>query len=150
MTDSGLEVRDITVRYGQAAEPAVRGVTFDVARGEVVALTGPSGCGKSTVLRAIAGLEPLESGSISWAGADLDGDAPHRRGFGLLFQDGQLFAHLTVGQNIAYGLSGRPKAERDARVAELLELVGLSDASKRDVNELSGGVRQRSALSRSL
>jgi thiamine transport system ATP-binding protein len=146
----GLAVDQITVRYAPNLPPAVRGVTFDVARGEVVALTGPSGCGKSTVLRAIAGLESLESGSISWAGADLDGVAPHRRGFGLLFQDGQLFAHLTVGQNIAYGLAGRPKAEREARVAELLDLVGLADADKRSVNELSGGERQRVALARSL
>lgn len=147
---SGLEVDRITVRYAPKSEPAVRDVTFAVARGEIVALTGPSGCGKSTVLRAIAGLEPLESGSISWEGLNLEGIDPHHRGFGLLFQDGQLFAHMNVAQNIAYGLAGHPKAERIARVQELLDLIGLPDAAKRAVTELSGGERQRVALARSL
>ena len=153
----GLTVRDVTVRYpavrGAAeAPPAVRGASFDVARGEVVALTGPSGCGKSTLLRAIAGLEPLESGSVSWDGDDLANVPPHRRGFGLMFQDGQLFAHMSVGRNIAYGLAahGVPRAQREDRVAGLLELVGLSGYASRAVTELSGGERQRVALARSL
>ncbi len=147
---TGLNVDRITVRYAPALPPAVREVSFEVARGEVVALTGPSGCGKSTVLRAIAALEPLESGTVSWAGVDLHGVPSHRRGFGLLFQDGQLFAHMTVAQNIAYGLAAQPKALRAARVAELLELVGLPEDAKRAVTELSGGERQRVALARSL
>lgn len=147
---TGLRVDRITVRYAPALPPAVRGVSFEVARGEVVALTGPSGCGKSTVLRAIAGLEPLEAGTVSWAGADLRGVAPHRRGFGLLFQDGQLFAHMSVAQNIAYGLARRPRPVRTARVEEMLELVGLADYAERAITELSGGERQRVALARSL
>ena len=152
MTDSGLAVRDITVRYGQAAEPAVRGVSFDVAHREVVALTGPSGCGKSTVLRAIAGLEPLEGGSVAWAGQDLAGVPPHRRDFGLLFQEGQLFAHMSVAKNIAYGLAahGVSRGVQRERVAELLETVGLPGYGGRAITELSGGERQRVALARSL
>lgn len=149
---SGLAVRDVTVAYPDASAAAVRGVSLDVAGREVVALTGPSGCGKSTLLRAISGLEPLSSGSVSWGGEDLAGVPPHRRGFGLMFQDGQLFAHMSVARNIAYGLSAQrvPKAERAARVAELLELVGLPDYGGRAITELSGGERQRVALARSL
>ncbi len=160
--DPGLSVRDATVSYGPARgrgrgadalrEAAVREVSLDVSHGEVVALTGPSGCGKSTLLRAIAGLEPLVSGSVSWAGEDLAGVPPYRRGFGLMFQDGQLFAHMTVASNVAYGLAASrlPRAEREQRVAELLELVGLPGYGSRAVTELSGGERQRVALARSL
>lgn len=165
----GLSVRGVTVTYatsasraaGRAASTtsdtahnpaAVRDVSFEVATGEVVALTGPSGCGKSTLLRAIAGLEPLASGDVYWDGDSIDDVAPHKRGFGLMFQDGQLFAHMSVAKNVAYGLSAQrmPKGEREARVAELLELVGLPDYGDRPVTELSGGERQRIALARSL
>lgn len=151
----GLAVLGVTVRYGserQGHQEAVKDVSFEVARGEVVALTGPSGCGKSTLLRAVSGLEPLEAGSVAWAGQDLAGLPPHKRGFGLMFQDGQLFAHLSVAKNVAYGLSARrmPKADRERRVAELLDLVGLPSYGPRSVSELSGGERQRVALARSL
>ena len=157
----GLHVDGVTVQYeagrgsrGDAdpAPPAVVDATFEVAPGEVVALTGPSGCGKSTLLRAIAGLEPLAAGTVSWDGRDLARTPPHRRGFGLVFQDGQLFAHRSVAENIAYGLRVQRmvKAERDARVAELLALIGLPDAGSRPVTALSGGERQRVALARSL
>lgn len=151
-TDEGLALRDVTVRYARALPPAVQGVTFGVARHEIVALTGPSGCGKSTVLRAIAGLEPLEAGTVSWTGQDLVGVPPHRRDFGLLFQEGQLFAHMTVAKNIAYGLAahGVARGEREDRVAELLEIVGLPGYGGRAITELSGGERQRVALARSL
>ena len=149
--NQGLGVRGVTVAYGDAA-PAVTDASFDVALGEVVALTRPSGCGKSTLLRAISGLEPLTSGSVRWAGEDLAQVPPHKRGFGLMFQDGQLFAHMTVAKNVAYGLSAKQfsKDERQRRVAELLELVGLPDYGGRAVTELSGGERQRVALARSL
>ena len=165
---TGLDVRDATVRYAAAgsgasrrgtaasepgtAEPraAVDGVSFTVARGEIIALTGPSGSGKSTLLRAIAGLEPLAGGSVRWAGHDLAGVPPHRRGFVLMFQDGQLFAHMNVAANVGYGLARVSRAEREARVAELLDLVGLSGFGSRAVTELSGGERQRVALARSL
>ena len=159
MAESGLSVDDVTVRYGDArrrspaaAVTAVDGATFSVARGEVVGLLGPSGCGKSTLLRAIAGLEPLDSGSVRWEEEDLASVPPHRRGFGLVFQDGQLFVHRTVAENIAYGLRVQrlPRREREARVLSLLELVGLPGAGDRSVTELSGGERQRVALARSL
>lgn len=160
MSGSGLSVDDVTVRYGDARRrsaaaatmAAVDGATFSVARGEVVGLLGPSGCGKSTLLRAIAGLEPLDSGSVRWEGDDLASVPPHRRGFGLVFQDGQLFVHRTVAENIAYGLRVQrlPRREREARVMSLLELVGLPGAGDRSVTELSGGERQRVALARSL
>ncbi|KQS99000.1 ABC transporter ATP-binding protein [Cellulomonas sp. Leaf395] len=141
---SGLSVRDVVVRYGLAT--AVDGVSLDVAPGSVVALLGASGCGKSSLLRAVAGLEPLAAGSVSWDGVSLAGVPVHRRGFGLMFQDGQLFAHRTVGRNVAYGLPGRS----GARVAELLELVGLSGYEDRGIATLSGGERQRVALARAL
>ncbi len=159
----GLSVRGVTVRYGSdrgsdrsrnadSTPLAVHDASFAVAQGEVVALTGPSGCGKSTLLRAIAGLEPLVAGTVSWDGEDLARVPPHQRGFGLMFQDGQLFAHMTVAKNVGYGLTAQhgSKAERAQRVAELLDLVGLADYGSRSVTELSGGERQRVALARSL
>lgn len=156
----GLSVRNATVHYragltkraSETVPAAVNDVSFDVAQGEVIALIGPSGCGKSTMLRAISGLEPLSSGTISWAGEDLAAVPPHRRGFGLMFQDGQLFAHMTVAKNVAYGLSAKRLGTdvKERRVAELLELVGLPDYGSRAVTELSGGERQRVALARSL
>lgn len=147
---NGLDVRDATVRYGETT--ALDGVSLAVERGEVVALLGPSGSGKSTLLRAIAGLEPLSEGSVSWAGVDLAGTPPHRRGFGLMFQDGQLFAHMPVAANVAYGLAAArmPRAEQRLRVRRLLELVGLPGFESRSVTSLSGGQRQRVALARSL
>src|SRR5690606_27653927 len=107
---------------------AVDGLDLDVAPGEVVALLGPSGSGKSSLLRAVAGLEPVARGAITWDGRDLAGVPVHRRGFGLMFQDGQLFPHRTVAGNVAYGLEMArvPRAERRERVAELLDVVGLA------------------------
>ncbi len=147
---SGLEVDHVTVRYGAVA--AVDDVSLGVAAGEVCAVLGPSGSGKSTLLRAVAGLETPASGRISYAGRDLHGVPPHRRGFALMFQDGQLFPHLSVADNVAYALRvrRRPRAERTDRVAELLELVGLGGYADRLPAELSGGERQRVALARSL
>lgn len=149
----GLAVDRVTVRYRPSDRvPAVYDASFAIAPGEVVALTGPSGCGKSTLLRAVAGLEPLAAGTVRWDGDDLAGVPPHARGFGLVFQDGQLFAHRNVAENVAYGLRVQrvPRAERASRVAELLDLVGLPGAGPRAVTELSGGERQRVALARSL
>ncbi|MFV2145374.1 ABC transporter ATP-binding protein [Isoptericola sp. G70] len=151
---AGLAVRDVVVRYGQrrghAGTTAVDGVSLDVAAGEVLALLGPSGCGKSSLLRAVAGLEPVAAGSVAFDGADLAGVPVHRRGFGLLFQEGQLFPHRDVAGNVAYGLADRPRAERAERVSELLALVGLTGFGGRPVAELSGGEKQRVALARAL
>ncbi|WP_370375403.1 ABC transporter ATP-binding protein [Isoptericola sp. b515] len=152
----GLSVRDVVVRYEgtrhEAGTTAVDHVSLDVATGEVLALLGPSGCGKSSLLRAVAGLEPLVAGSVSFAGQDLARVPVHRRGFGLLFQDGQLFPHRDVGRNVAYGLEmqGIPAAQRRDRVAELLADVGLAGYARRAVSTLSGGEKQRVALARAL
>ena len=149
-----LRLRDVTVRYGDAVavDAAVDRVSLDLAPGQVLAVLGPSGCGKSTLLRAVAGLEPLSSGSISFDGTDLAGTPTHRRGFALMFQDGQLFAHLTVARNVAYALRLRrtPSAQVAVRVQELLGLVGLSGFGDRLPGTLSGGERQRVALARAL
>lgn len=143
-----LEVSDAVVTYG--AVRAVDGVSLDVAQGEIVALLGASGSGKSSLLRAIAGLEPLAGGSIRLHGVDLTGVPTHKRGLGMMFQEGQLFAHRSVAGNIAYGLKGRPRDEVRSRVEELLELVGMSGYGDRPVTKLSGGQAQRVALARSL
>jgi thiamine transport system ATP-binding protein len=142
-----LRVSSLTVHYGALA--AVSEVDLRVADGEVLALLGPSGCGKSTLLRAVAGLEPAD-GQVCWDEVDLAGVPVHRRGFGLVFQDGQLFPHRDVAGNVAFGLRVRRVRERPARVAELLELVGLAGYERRRVTELSGGEQQRVALARAL
>lgn len=145
-----LSVRDLTVHYGSFA--AVRDARLDIADGEVLALLGPSGSGKSTLLRAITGLEPLTSGTVHWDGEDLSGVPVHRREFGLVFQDGQLFPHKDVAANIAFGLRMHnvPKSEHTERVRRLLDLVGLAGYERRRVTELSGGQAQRVALARAL
>jgi thiamine transport system ATP-binding protein len=123
-----------------------------VEEGQVLAILGPSGCGKSTLLRATAGLEHLDAGSVRWRGRDLAGVPTHERGFALMFQDGQLFGHATVGDNVAYPLRlrGVGRAARRSRVDELLELVGLPGYADRRPPALSGGEQQRVALARSL
>lgn len=147
---TGLEVRELTVRFG--ATVAVDHVDLEVPAGSVVAVLGPSGCGKSTLLRAVAGLEVPASGSVSYDGSDLAGTPTHKRGFALMFQDGQLFEHLDVAANIAYPLRlrHRGRATQRERVAELLALVGLEGYADRRPATLSGGERQRVALARAL
>lgn len=146
----GLDVQGATVSFG--ATTAVDDVSLSIVRGEVLALLGPSGCGKSTLLRAIVGLEPLERGTVSWDGTDVGSTPVHQRGFGLLFQDGQLFPHRDVAGNVEFGLrmAGVPRADRRSRVSELLDLVGLRDRERRSGGSLSGGEQQRVALARSL
>ncbi|MGO1435227.1 MAG: ABC transporter ATP-binding protein [Canibacter sp.] len=151
----GLQVEQVSQSFIDAHKqrsPVLQGVDLTVATGEIVALQGPSGCGKSTLLRVIAGLEPVEAGTVVWRGVNQATVPPHRRNFGLVFQDGQLFVHKTVSENIAYGLSIQkvPRAKRQHRVEELLELVGLPGYGDRPVTKLSGGERQRVALARSL
>ena len=149
---TGLELSKVTVTYpGHPPVTAVRDVSMTVERGEIVALVGPSGCGKSSLLSAIAGVVEC-TGRIAWDGEDLSATPVHLRGFGLVFQDGALFPHRTVAGNVSFGLEmGRtPRVDRDARVAELLDLVRLPGYGARHVNELSGGERQRVALARSL
>ena len=149
MTDStALECIDVSVDYGSFR--AVDGVSFSLKSGQVTALLGPSGCGKSTLLRAIAGLERPQQGDIQWNGQSILRTPTYRRGFGLMFQDGQLFPHRSVEGNVAYGLRDLPAAERSARVAEVLEIVGLEGFGPRSIDSLSGGQAQRVALARAL
>jgi thiamine transport system ATP-binding protein len=143
-----LGLSDITVRFDGVT--AVVDATLEVPNGAVLAVLGPSGSGKSTLLRAIAGLEPTATGTVSWDGQDLTRVPTHRRGFALMFQDGQLFPHLTVARNVGYALRLRRARGVDERVAELLDLVGLTGYGDRLPATLSGGERQRVALARSL
>ena len=145
---AGLSVRGLAVAYGDLR--AVDGVDLDVAAGEIVALLGASGSGKSSLLRAVAGLEDVADGDVAWDGRSMVRVPVHRRGFGLMFQDGQLFEHRDVRGNIAYGLTGLPRARRGERVREMLELVGLPGFEQRRVTTLSGGQAQRVALARAL
>ncbi len=145
-----ISTRHLDVRFGDVA--AVRDVSLDVPEGSVLAVLGPSGCGKSSLLRAIAGLEPVAGGQVLLDGIDLAGTPPHRRGFALMFQDGQLFAHQSVAGNIGYAPRIRhvSRAEVRRRVDELLEVVGLVGFGDRMPATLSGGERQRVALARAL
>lgn len=145
-----LSVRGLTVTFGDTV--AVADVDLEVATGEVVCVLGPSGCGKSTLLRAIAGLERPDAGEVRLGGRDLTGVRPDARGLGMMFQDGALFPHRDVAGNVAFGLRMRrwPRPDVDARVREVLDLVGLGDLRHRDVDTLSGGEQQRVALARAL
>lgn len=145
-----LDVRDLTVRFGDTT--AVDGASLQVEDRTIHALMGPSGSGKSTMLRAIAGLEPVASGDITWNGRSIVDIPPHKRGFGLMFQDYALFPHRTVAGNVAFGLQmqGVDSDAARAQVAEILDLVGLPGYEDRNVGNLSGGERQRVALARTL
>jgi len=147
-----LQVRALTAGYWRGPD-VLRGVDLDVGADELVTVLGASGSGKSTLLRVLAGLHPVRSGRVVVAGHDLTHAPPERRGIGLVPQDGALFGHLTVAQNVAYALPrvrGRAAARRHPRVRELLDLVGLADLTDRLPHELSGGQVQRVALARAL
>lgn len=145
-----ITVTGATKTYG--AFRALDDVTLDIPAGSLTALLGPSGSGKSTLLRALAGLETLDAGRVTINGIDVTAEPPQRRGIGFVFQHYAAFKHLTVRENVAFGLAIRkkPKPQTDARVAELLELVGLTGLAGRFPDQLSGGQRQRMALARAL
>ena len=145
-----IEARSVSKRFGDFV--ALDDVSLKVESGSLTALLGPSGSGKSTLLRIIAGLEQPDSGEIAISGEDATAVAPQKRGVGFVFQHYAAFKHLTVRDNVAFGLKvrKRPKAEIRARVAELLELVQLEPFAGRYPAQLSGGQRQRMALARAL
>jgi len=145
-----LKLENITYAYDDLV--AVNDVSLTIDEGEIVCLLGPSGCGKTTLLRVIAGLAKDYEGHVIFDGHDVADVAVHERDFGLMFQDFALFPHMNVADNIAYGLKRQSKSknDRDSRVAEMLDRVGLEGFDDRDVNMLSGGQKQRVALARSL
>jgi ABC-type Fe3+/spermidine/putrescine transport system ATPase subunit len=132
------------------SRPILENVDLEVTDSEIVAILGPSGSGKSTLLRAIAGLVEVATGDIEWDNQSLEGVPPHLRRFGLMFQGYALFPHMTVAENVAFGLRMRGAADIDTQVADALEAVGLEELGARDVESLSGGERQRVALARTL
>ena len=149
-----LEVSELQVQYAKQTKAAVDAVSFGLRAGDIGVLIGPSGCGKTTLLRAVAGLERASGGEIKLAGLVVSSARvfvpAQSRQIGMVFQDYALFPHLTVAQNIAFGLAHLPKAERMSRVDEVLSLVELSGAKQRYPHELSGGQQQRVALARAL
>src|SRR3954451_14504921 len=131
---------------------AVDGVSLDIKTGEFFALLGPSGCGKTTLLRMLAGFEAPDQGRILLGGKDIAQALPHQRPVNMMFQNYALFPHLSVRDNIAFGLkrAGLPRSKIEERVAEMIGLVKLAGLEKRKPGQLSGGQRQRAALARSL
>ena len=144
-----LEVSQLDVRYAGRAQAAVHGVSLGLHAGDIGVLIGPSGCGKTTLLRAVAGLEPVSSGEIRLTKSVVSSATlsvpPEQRRIGMVFQDYALFPHLSVGRNVAFGIHQLPRAEQAARVAEVLQLVGLEGSENRYPHELSGGQQQRLA-----
>ena len=149
-----LHVHDLCKTYRRAGRPAAKHVSFSLEEGHLLALVGESGSGKTTLLRLIAGLEEPDAGRIELDGAVISAPGqvvpPERRGIGLVFQHHALFPHLTVEQNVAFGLRALPAAERAAAIQAMLEVVGLPGFAQRYPHELSGGERQRVALARAL
>ena len=145
-----ISIQNVSKRFGQFV--ALDDVSLEVPTGSLVALLGPSGSGKSTLLRIIAGLEEADAGSVRIADEDVTGASPQDRGIGFVFQHYAAFKHMTVFENVAFGLKirHRPKAEIRERVHELLELVQLEGLAKRYPSQLSGGQRQRMGLARAL
>ncbi|MBO1110989.1 ATP-binding cassette domain-containing protein [Bordetella petrii] len=151
-----LELERIHLAYDtpQGLRPVVQDLSLALPAGHIGCLLGESGCGKTTILRAIAGFEPVRAGQISLDGAVISSPAvqvaPELRRVGMMFQDYALFPHLTAAQNVAFGLRRLGKAERAARVREMLDMVGLAASADNYPHEISGGQQQRVALARAL
>lgn len=147
-----LELTNVHKSFGK--KPVVQGVSLELARGEIGCLLGPSGCGKTTLLRIIAGFEPIDSGQVMLNGHCISSASvlvpAEKRNLGMVFQDYALFPHLSVSENIAFGLGAQSRREQEKRVMELLELVKLEAAVRAYPHELSGGQQQRVALARAL
>ena len=145
-----LQIENIDKTFTEGK--VLSGISFEMYPGEIIALLGPSGCGKSTLLGIIAGIENPDKGTIYWNGTQINDLPPHRRGFGLMFQEDVLFPHMDVFENVAFGLKMQKKDNEYIRrkVAEILDLVGLLELKERKINSLSGGEQQRVALARSI
>jgi iron(III) transport system ATP-binding protein len=145
-----VSLRRVTKRFG--ATPVLRGISLEVAPHELFFLLGPSGCGKTTLLRLIAGFYQPDEGEVFFGERCMNGVPPHRRNTGMVFQNYALWPHLTVAENVGYGLEvrGVPRVERARRVAEALAIVQMQDYADRTPNQLSGGQQQRVALARAL
>ena len=143
---------NVTVRYPGADRPSVTDFDLEIADSEFLVLVGPSGCGKSTTLRALAGLEPVESGRILIGDDDVTDSDPAARDVAMVFQNYALYPHLSVRKNMSFALDLRkvPRDEADARVAEAAEILGLTDFLDRKPKDLSGGQRQRVAMGRAI
>ncbi|MCQ1853446.1 ABC transporter ATP-binding protein [Neorhizobium galegae] len=152
MADHHVVIDNLVKTYPGAQKPSVDHVSFSLPRGEMLALLGPSGCGKTTILRMIAGLIAPTSGAIRLEGKDVSSIAVYKRNMGMVFQAYALFPHMTVAQNISFGLEMRNvgRAEREERVRKALDLVKLTGLGDRKVSQLSGGQQQRAAIARSL
>ncbi|MTB66454.1 ATP-binding cassette domain-containing protein [Providencia sp. wls1943] len=156
MSDSTLVLDNVHVSYGNKHQRnhVLNGFSLHIDAGEIGCLLGASGCGKTTALRAIAGFEQVEQGTIYVGGRCVAGPnlhlPPEQRNVGMVFQDYALFPHLTAAQNVAFGLRKQPKEQQQARVQQLLKLVELSGLAERYPHEMSGGQQQRIALARAL
>lgn len=148
MRSHNVSIQDAVKRYGNFT--AVDGISLDINEGEFFTLLGPSGCGKTTLLRMIAGFNSIDRGAIYFGDQCINDVAAHKRGIGMVFQNYAIFPHLTVAQNVAYGLKAQKvkPAEIEKRVADALELVQILPLKDRKPNELSGGQQQRVALAR--
>lgn len=145
-----LDVQRLRKHFPHGESPAVERVSFDLGEGEMLALLGPSGCGKTTTLRMIGGFETPDEGRILLRERDITGLPPEVRGIGFVFQDYALFPHLSVLDNVKFGLRRQPRAKAEARARQMLDLVGLKGLDSRKPHELSGGQQQRVALARTL
>ncbi len=152
MADHHVIIENLVKTYPGAQKPSVDHVSFSLPRGEMLALLGPSGCGKTTILRMIAGLIAPTSGAIRLDGRDVSSIPVYKRNMGMVFQAYALFPHMTVAENISFGLEMRKvgRAEREERVRKALDLVKLAGLGERKVSQLSGGQQQRAAIARSL
>jgi len=151
---SVVEVNSISFQYDRKQKPVIHDLTFSIDKGEIVGVLGASGSGKSTLLRILAGLEHPTEGKVVLSGKTVVDEkvcvSPEQRGVGMVFQDYALFPHLTVAQNVSFGLYRLPRKERAKRTEEMLELVHLSEFANRYPHELSGGQQQRVAIARAL
>ncbi len=146
-----IELKDVRKVYGTNIE-AIKGVSLDIADGEMIVLVGPSGCGKSTLLRMVAGLESITSGDVTIAGRRVNTLEPSERDIAMVFQNYALYPHMTVRQNLAYGLKNRntPKDEIDRRITEAARALEIEQFLERKPRQLSGGQRQRVAMGRAI